>query len=247
MFKEPKDGYYLSSKLSRSGDLIHGFATKKFGDLRANYSPANYKKTQNFLKLLGLKAENLILMQQVHGCRSLLVEHHQKGKVIPGIDGMITTEKQIVLGVGTADCLPVLLYGPEKKIIAIAHAGWKGVLGGIVATLVKKIIRLGVKPENIIVAIGPHIGPCCYYIWPERAPLFRKKFGDLPGMITKRENKFYLDLAIPVLFQLENAGVKKGNIDISYDCTFHQSARYYSFRRDGKITGEMLSVISLNN
>lgn len=203
------------------------------------------KNLNKFLSLFGQNKENLIMMEQVHGNRIKLVNDKDKGKVLSGIDGMVCNQPGITLGVKVADCLPILFYDKEKKVIGVAHAGWKGTLKRISQSMVKKMKLLGAKPENILVGIGPYIGSCCYTISNERADKFKKEFGNLKGMVIVNSEGIHLDLKAPTVVQLVKRGVRK-NIDLALACTACQNSEFFSFRRNrGKDFGEILGVIGL--
>ena len=237
MFKKTKKGYYLSKKLNQLPGTVHGFSTRHYGDCNPARGSQNQRNIEQFLKDLGLKRANLVLMEQVHGNKVKVVTGADKGKIIPGVDGLVTTKKDLVLGVKAADCLQLLYYEPTAQVIGVAHAGWQGVLKKIPQKVIEVMIRLGALPEEILVAIGPHIGSCCYEVEKNRAEKFKKKFG---------EGKLFLDLVAPTLRQLVHTGVPEGNIDIAKKCTSCENKEFFSFRKDTKKSyGAMLAVISL--
>lgn len=237
--RKTKKKYYILEELSRYPELVHGFSTRNFGDMRA----AN---VDNFFKKLNLRKEDLVLMEQVHGDKIKIVGKEDKGEVTSGADGMITDQPGIILGVKTADCLPVLLYDPRAKIIGIAHAGWRGVAKKIGQKLVALMIKLGSLPGDILVGVGPHIGGCCYTIKKVRTARFKTNFGRLPGMVYQDKYGLHLDLAVPLRGQLRQSGLKDKNIFIPPLCTSCQNKKFFSYRKDTKETfGEMLGIISL--
>lgn len=234
MLKKTKKGYYVLEKFKSQAGLIHGFSTRRFGDL------------DRFLMVLGLKKSNLVLMEQVHGNKIKVVNTNDKGRIIPGIDGMVTKSKGLILGVKTADCLPILFYDPVGKIIGVAHAGWRGILKRICQKVVDVMIRLGSLPQNVIAGSGSYIGSCCYNIGQQRAEKFKKEFGELKGMIRQQKNKLYLDLAVPARAQLIATGISQDNIEFSSSCTSCQNQEFFSFRKNTKKSyGAMFGVISL--
>ncbi|PJC28033.1 peptidoglycan editing factor PgeF [Candidatus Shapirobacteria bacterium CG_4_9_14_0_2_um_filter_39_11] len=242
MFKKTQKGYYEFNKFKKFKGLIHGFSSRKFGDMRSN------KKLDNFLHVLNLQKKNLVLMEQVHGDKVKVVDEDEKGKVIPGIDGMVTNTFGIVLGVKTADCLPILFYDPIGKIIGVVHAGWRGILARIAQKVIDLMIKMGSVPSDILIGIGPYIGGCCYSADNQRAGQFLGEFGNLPSMIYSNQKGLYLDLAVPTLNQLVQSGVPKENIFNSQICTSCQNKEFFSYRKDSKKTyGEMLGIISFNN
>lgn len=127
----------------------------------------------------------------------------------------------------------------------MAHAGWKGILLGVIPNVVEKMVNLGAKPADILVGIGPHIGGCCYTVLPDRVKLFQDKFGNLRGMIYRERGKLHLDLAIPTLFQLESLGLRRENLEVGLTCTSCQNKEFFSFRKEGKNNELMLGVICL--
>lgn len=238
MLKKTKKGYYEVKELKKFKGLIHGFSTRKFGDLRKN--PAK------FLTALGLKRKDLVLMEQVHGTRIKVVGEEDKGKIILGIDGMVTNKKGIVLGVKTADCLPILFYEPVEKIIGVVHAGWKGVLKKIGQKMVDLLIMKGSSPGNILVGIGPHIGSCCYKVENQRVKKFISEFGKLENMLRVDKKDTYLNLEIPIIRQLVTSGILKNNIFLSSICTSCQNQEFFSYRKDSKKSyGEMLGTLNI--
>lgn len=221
-------------------NLIWGISKRQFGDCR--------KSPDKFLKTLGLKKKNLVLAQQIHGHKIKIVGVNDESKTILGVDGLITKEPGVILGVKTADCLPILFYEPMAKIIGACHTGWCGILNKLPQKMVDLMILEGVQPENILAEIGPHICWKCYEIKKDRAQNFEKEFGQLPEMLNNKNDKIYLDLVVPAIFQLTNSGVLRKNILLSKDCTSCLNDKYFSYRKDNKNNyGEMLSVISLIN
>jgi len=236
MFKKTKAGYWQFEELKKFDFLIHGFSTRIFGDCRRK---ENYKK---FLETLGVKVENLVLAQQVHGSKIKVVRYQDRGKMISGVDGLLTRDWQVVLGIRSADCLPILFWEPEAKIIGAAHAGWRGVLARLPQKMVDQIIKMGGLPENILVAIGPHICGKCYSVDNQRIESFLAEFGKLEGMISGN----FLDLEIPTINQLFHSDVRFSNIFFAKMCTSCHKEDFFSFRKNNKNDyGEILSIIGL--
>lgn len=235
VIKNPK-GFWEIKEFKNFPDLIHGISSRKFGDCRKNF--------KIFLNTVGLKKENLVLAEQVHKDKIKVVGSQNRGQKIPGVDGLLTQEIGIVLGIRTGDCLPIFYFEPEAKIIGLAHAGWRGVLSRLPQKMVDQIIRLGGLPENVLVGIGPHICQKCYQVEERRVESFFSEFGKLKGMI---KNNFWLDLFLPTKIQLIHSGVLEKNIFPSGICNACQNEEFFSYRKDSpKTYGEMLSVISLS-
>lgn len=247
-----------SEKLAKFKNLIHGFTTREEGDFRDLRSWGQMTQSQaavnpcgkcnlgdNKIDLLRIDRRRFILPEQVHADKIALVGKKNRGKVIKGVDGLITHEGEVVLGVTTADCLPILFYEPKEKIVAIVHAGWKGSLKGITLRMVKKIRELGGDPVEVIAAIGPHIKKCCYDIDKKRGLMFKKEFGR--KVIIRRDDKSFLDLTKVNLSQLLESGIKEKNIETSLFCTHCNDSLFFSYRREKEDYGEMLSMIGMTN
>lgn len=153
-------------------------------------------------------------------------------------DGLVTNARGMLVGVRTADCVPILIVDERTRAVASVHAGWRGTAENIVAAAVRELIgRFGSKAEDLHAAVGPSIGPCCYEVGfdvarrfdtgePERDTPEASRNIDLPG-INER--------------QLQNAGVT--DVWVARECTFCELAKYYSFRREKKHAGRMLSFV----
>ncbi len=224
-----------AKNLSKYPELIHYFGDKQ--------DSVNLEK-------LGIKMDNIIMGEQVHGKRVKKLINC-KTKRIKGIDGMITS-KSAILGIRTADCLPIFLYDPVKRIIAAIHAGWRGLHKGIIKNALKELIELGGGPMNLKVAIGPHIQVCCYKVSKGRIRKFqmtnasdRLHLSSNNPFSELRLNSWYLNLSKIALFQLKSSGIKNSNIEISDICTSCDQ-NYWSFRRDGIKSGRMINILGLN-
>jgi YfiH family protein len=138
-----------------------------------------------------------------------------------------------------------LLFTDIKgSVVAVAHAGWKGTLGGISANVISRIADLGINKHDILVSMGPHIGACCYDVPGERAKQFLSFHSNDPGVAFERKGTWYIDLAYSNRLQLQKAGVSSDHIESDAPCTSCNPESLYSFRRDTKATfGEIIGVI----
>jgi YfiH family protein len=224
--------------------LIQGFSNRQSGNLKVRKKIDSNKNLDKFLSQMGISQGSLVMMEQVHGNKIKVVGNGDKGKVIKGMDGLITNKKGVFLGVNAADCLPLFFYDPKKKNAGIAHAGWKGILLKIVPKMVEEMKKMGSDPGDIIVGVGPHIGACCYLVGEDLVKKFRKEFGDLAKMVYQDKKEIRLDLTVPVIVQLIKSGIKRENIKAPLACTSCQNNKFFSFRKDSSKTyGEMLGVI----
>lgn len=216
----------LSQKLAKYKNITHGFTTKEDGDFRL-ISLGQRNAAALFCQ------QDLILGNQVHKDNIETVGIQDKNGLIVKTDGLLTTDKGITLGIRTADCVPILFYEPEAKIIGAAHAGWRGSLLGIAGKTVREIGKIGGDKGKIICVIGPHICEKCYSVTEERAKLFEKKY----------INDGCLNLTAVNFDQLLGEGVRYENIEVLPYCTFHQNENFYSYRKNGKNSGQMISQI----
>lgn len=204
--------------------------------LLTNYNNLLYyfgdKEDSLNLEKLNISKRNIISAQQIHSNKVVILKDSSK-KFVKGADGMVTNQK-IILSIRTADCMPIFFYDPGKKIIAALHAGWKGLYSGIIENAILNMKKLSSNPQNIIVAIGPHIHNCCYSIPKERIEIFKKYKNALLGN--------FLNLSEIALQQMEPNGLLRKNIEISPVCTSCND-RFWSYRRDMQKAGRMINVI----
>ena len=244
MNRRLKKDHYPLEKFAVQPGLVQGFSTRDYGNLKIGRSLNSNSDLDKFLSKMGINKSSLVMMEQVHGNKIKVVRNRDKGKVIKGVDGLVADKNGIFLGVNTADCLPLFFYDPKRKIVGIAHAGWKGILLKIAQKIIEEMKKLGSNPKDVIVGIGPYIGNCCYLVGDDLVKKFRKEFGDLPKMLYQDKEGIHLDLAVPIIVQLIKSGIQKVNIKTSLVCTSCQNDKFFSFRKDNKKTyGEMLGVI----
>ncbi len=183
---------------------------------------------EKFFKKVGLPCKNLVSCKLVHGKKIAIVDKKDKGKIFSGYDGLITKDKNLILSITAADCLPIYFFGKNKKVIGMLHAGYKGVLKNAASAMVKSMIKnFSSNPKDIFVYIGPHIKKCHFEIGRERI----EEFKNFSRFIIKRRNKKFVDLAGIVEAQLKDDGIKDKNIKINPECTYCEK-KYFSFRRD---------------
>src|SRR3989339_206684 len=181
-----------------------------------------------YLKNISINPETVVSAEIVHGNKISVVSNTDGRKMIAGADGLIAQSKNIYLSVTSADCLPIFLFDPEKKVVGMVHAGWRSLEKDILSNAVGKIKELGGKPENILVGIGPAICQKHYEVGPEVAEKFAKYAED----IKRVKDKIYLNIKNIARLQLLKLGLSKDNIEISPECTFELPEKYFSARRD---------------
>jgi len=155
-------------------------------------------------------------------------------------DAVTTKIRRMCLMILLADCAPILFYDPQQKAIAIAHAGWSGTVNKIVENTINTMVReYNSVPENIIVGIGPSIGPCCYDVKSDVVEKVQRKLDNSEEIIVYRNKKYYLDLWKANEFQLLNSGVREENIEVARVCTQCNRKVFFSARANRGTTGRL--------
>lgn len=229
------------STLINHNKFFGGFGTKEIGDGR------NIETAINFAQRNIPSFKTIVIPEQIH---SVNVENFSANLIdnverVAETDGIITKDINSVLTVITADCCPIMFADNKEGIIGISHQGWRGSVKRMAQKMVNKIILIGGNKENIMVSIGPTIGPCCYDIDDERYYEFLEEFNGYADKIFHRhQGKLHLNLALLNYLQVKESGIPEKNIDHFPFCTCCDKKRFFSFRRDKKHDyGEMLSFV----
>lgn len=162
-------------------------------------------------------------------------------------DALITDVPQILLGVKTADCVPVIMGDPSTGACASIHAGWRGTLSSIVAGTIKQMeAEFGTKAEDLRAAIGPAANNCCYEVGAEVIEAFRQKFADAGDLFTEtREGHALIDLHKANREQLIKAGVQSERIHTAPLCTMCRTDIFFSYRREKRTQGRVGRLMSV--
>jgi hypothetical protein len=218
--------------------VLAAFSDKTDGSLSFKWPGENITENRyKFFKNLGVDVDQLISMEQVHGANVAQLEKKETDHV-DGVDGLLTQEKNIILGVETADCVPVFAYNTFTNNVGVAHAGWRGIESSVIESFVNKFSD---KPENLFISIGPHIQSCCFEVKSD----VQEKFTKYPQAVKLDFGKFYISLSQIIKEKLLALGVHTENIQISKECTCCNE-KYFSYRRDKmQNPGAMLGIIML--
>ncbi|HEX8793474.1 MAG TPA: polyphenol oxidase family protein [Polyangiaceae bacterium] len=177
-----------------------------------------------------LGAAGIVQVKQVHGARAVLASEAEGQEA----DALVAppSGRVVAVGVRVADCVPVLVARTDTGGVAAVHAGWRGVVAGVIAAGVESLGR-----GTLLAAIGPCIGACCFEVGAD--------VSDRIGFVTRRAGeKAYVDLRAAVRAQLRALGLTDEAIDDVPGCTKHEPERFHSFRRDGANSGRMLAAIA---
>lgn len=184
-----------------------------------------------FCKQNSIDSQKIVFANQVHGTVVAKVSSEDCGNFIESCDGLITDDKNIILCIFTADCMPVFMASRDYSVVAMIHAGWRGLAGGILENALMRFKNdFGIMARDVFSYIGPHIGQCCYEVG--------KEVKDIFNLSEKNKN---LSLAKESSKQLEELGVAR--IYASRRCTCHETDFFYSYRREPS-QDRMMSLIS---
>ncbi len=257
---------YYQSRLFAEKGIKHAFFTRNGGVSEAEFSSLNFAvgagdkrdSEQNVFEnhriaaeVFGLDVTDVCRSYQTHTSVVELVTDADRGRglTLPpydhGVDGLVTVERDLLLSVRTADCVPVLLCDKERKVCAAVHAGWRGTVGGITKNAISLMEHHGAKRENILASIGPCIGVCCYEVGKEVFAEFVAVSPEYASFFTPAGEKFMLDLTFANEFILKESGILPENISRADLCTKCNGDRFFSHRRDGAVRGTMSALICL--
>lgn len=211
----------------------------------------------NFARLfsgLGLANVPMATVHQVHGCVVALLRAEDEGEYSESAaaeiqdrfrgqtqaDAIVSDVSSAVLAIRIADCAPILLASHDGRIVSAIHAGWRGVVSGVIARSIAEINTLGIQTEKIIAAIGPAISMKYFEVGAEVAQAFVSA-GLGAAVETTGYPKPHIDLAGAIKLQLRQCGIT--HIDGGNLCTYANAADFYSHRRDHGLTGRMVAII----
>jgi hypothetical protein len=210
-------------------------------------SPKIFEQNRILLaEKLMLKPDQLVFPRQTHtNCVAEITDIPDTE--IKETDALVTNKTGICLCVQTADCVPILLFDPVKNVIAAVHAGWRGTVKMIAEVAVQKMMQnYGATPEKIIAAIGPSISPDIYEVGDEVVEMVKKSIPNADIVFYKNSSgKYHLNLWEANKQVLIKTGIQPQNIEILGECSFTETGKYYSARKEGIETGRMVSGIMM--
>ena len=265
--------------------LVHGFSTRTGGESELDGKPALNlgftdwderasvaKNRAKFAAALSAGQMPLVTMRQFHS--DVIHVAAAPEAEAPKADALATRTPGLLLGVQTADCVPILLADTKQRAVAAIHAGGRGTLARIVGkTLGRMQMEFGTRPRDVVAALGPAIGRCCYEVGPEVAQAFAAQFpmacdwfdgpfdqlahGEEPLWLpwltmmppghVPPPPRVQLDLRAANRWQLVDAGVPESRIALSDLCTACRTDLLFSYRREGAKTGRMMAVIGIRD
>ena len=282
--KQLKLNILCAASLSKIPWLVHGFSTRAAGSSRAygghalnlGFTPDDSKAAVEhnraaFSHELTASSWPLVTPRQVHSDTIHFVDAPSKSQLVG--DGLITSTPGLLLAIQTADCLPVILVDPKRRVVSVFHAGWRGTLKRIVEKGVGEMRRrFGTRPRDLKAAIGPGIHGCCYQVGREVRDQFESQFAYAAKLFREIEErdpvrekypmlfltarppghselpkKIFLDLVEANRQQLLAAGVPARSIEASPLCTSCRTDLLFSYRAEKGKTGRMMAVVGIRD
>lgn len=261
MIVEKKDDrIYLKSELLEKNGIKHTFTTAEGGASRGKVFGLNLgfrvgddidAVRENYAFVahdMDFDAGRITSARQTHSANVRVVGKAEAGfgvmrdGELENTDGMVTGDRGIALVVFYADCVPILLADKKAGVVAAVHSGWRGTAARISENAVHVMCeKFGAKPENIVAAVGPSIGPCCFECGEDTLREFDERFHSKTSKNTRSVDLWRANRAI-----LEEAGLKSENIEVFEMCTVcERDMRLYSYRRQREATGRMGAFIEL--
>ncbi len=258
--------YFTFEKFDNTGVVSHCFSTRKGGVSTGVFSSMNLHfrmdKPENVIEnykiicsAISVDYRNVVFSKQIHSDTIYTVSQNDNGKGllrksdIYDADGLITNERELVLTTFYADCVPIYFLDPVKKVIAMAHSGWRGTVKEIGAKAVLKMEKdYGCERKNILAGIGPSIKKCCFEVDYPVVQEFLKGVSFSKDFIFKdkeKEGKYKIDLQGIIERTLILAGVSKENIENAGICTKCNHELFFSHRYMGNERGSLAGLIAL--
>ena len=249
----------LHADLLRLAGRHHGFTTRLGGVSKGPFAHLNFSPkwpeeadaVRVNTTLLGRAARfdprRLYRVCQVHGSQGVYVTDQAPESVrLQEADFLVTDRPGTTIGVLTADCVPVLIADPVGAGVAAVHAGWRGLVAGVLEQAVAALTSCcSARPDRLVAALGPSIGPCCFEVGHDVADQFSAHFGHDQGTVAQADPRPHVDLWRAARLALERAGLLPPHIADPPGCTMCAPDQFHSYRRDGARIGQQLSYIGL--
>ncbi len=255
--------------LSEQGGVDHFVSTRTDGFSLPPYESLNLgfhvgdsteavlKNRRRLAADIGISLSDFTFAKQIHSSTVTIVTEQMRrcgatdhDTAVEATDAMITAVPRLCLTVLTADCVPALFFDPQRRVVAAVHAGWRGSVK-LIARKTAEILKreFGCKPTDLLVGIGPSIGPCHYEIGPEVISQVKDTFGDTDGYIKgeSSDGKGHFNLWEANKRQIMEAGIPAQNIEVAGICTYCHADLFFSVRREKGETGRFGTGIMLSN
>jgi YfiH family protein len=252
--------YYASPLLERLG-VPHAFSTRTggvspppfdslnlgiAGDAALRDSSENLEENYRRLRAaVGCADLGRCWVTQVHGADVCAIHPGSAFENGARADALVSDDPTRVLSVKYADCVPLLLASANGRAVAAIHAGWRGLVAGVIRAAVQQLEKTSAAPaSSFVAAIGPCIGFDAFEVGPEVLAAFEARLGPAAPIRAKHSGKGHVDLRQAAFIELRSAGLSLDPIDTTDRCTFSHPQEFFSHRRDGNATGRMAAIIS---
>ena len=264
--KQHESVVFLASEgMEQAGGVAHGFSTRLGGVSEGMWASLNLgvsrgddpdhvrENYRRFLEAIGAQGSRVAMSNQVHENHVRVitkadVKEDPYEKVCYEADGLVTDLPGVTLVIFSAGCLPILYYDPVRQVVAAAHAGWRGTAADIAGAVVRRMEEVyGCDPQNILAAIGPGIGPCCFETHEDVPNAMMAAFSTavLKYLHIQENGKYSVDLKGINAMRLEKAGVPAENIGVCELCTSCRPDLFWSHRQVGTNRGSMAAAIGM--
>ncbi len=213
-------------------NIVYGISQRKDGNMKFANGDNNCEIIQNrkeFFNSLEVDFDKTVISGVCHGDEVRIVGYKNLGCILEATDGLITNKSGLILTITVADCLPIYIYDPVKRVVGLVHVGWRGLLNNI---LKKSILifksNFSSEEKDLLIFIGPHIHVSRYEVEEDIANSFFFFF----SAVLRENDSYYLDLSFVAKEQLKKLGILVKNIKISSDCTYDINNKYFSYRHD---------------
>ncbi len=257
--------FFTIPAFDEAGGVKHCFTTRIGGvsgppyeslnlGMRTEDSRQNVFKNYGIIcKALDIDVKNLVLSHQTHSDNILIACNEHRGNGIfydtrfSEIDGLITNKKDVALVTFYADCVPIFILDKKRRVIALAHSGWRGTVKKIGKKVIDRMISaFNTEPKDCVIGIGPSIGKCCYEVDDYVINQFKDSYSTTEKFIKEKgKGKYHLDLWEANKLLILESGVPYSNITISGICTRCNNDLFFSYRGENGKTGRMAAIIQL--
>lgn len=246
----------LNSLLHFSTTILGGVSTGQYDSFNLGLYSGDkaahvIENRKRLAQMLEINISDLYLPKQTHEDNICVIDNDfvrksasERLEFMYSVDAVITDQKNICIGVTTADCVPILIYDPKRNILAVVHAGWRGT----VAKLSQKTVQMMVKrfnsdPQDLVVGIAPSISPEYFEVGDEVIDTFRNAGFDINDIAYKniKTGKYHIDLWLANKLILGGVGVCLDNIEVAGICTYSNSDKFFSARRQTIHSGRMVT------
>ena len=251
--------FYRFTALNEHDEIVHAVFTRLGGVSHSPYWALNVGSSvgdapeaveenhRRVFEAMGVSYAQVVTARQVHGTNVGVVDARNRGDVVPETDALITSDSEVNLLLRFADCLPIFLYDPRERVIALGHAGWRGTAAMMASQMVSAMIEpFGSDPRDIIACLGPAIGPCCYEVGSEVAQAIQLSLHHPHSALQPSgDGRISLDLWEANSQQLRHRGIQQ--IEVGGICTSCHSDEFFSHRADKGGTGRFAAIMGIRN